>query len=223
MPKLSSVLSAALAAGACAAPPRSAPAPAAPIPVAQVAVQVPETAWTAQADVYLHSEGRPGTVVPRPFTRLEVLGGDVARLEVRCAVCTDTMSGWIDRADVVTDPTSPDSAADGTLAEFALAVRRAAADRRLEALRRVMAEDFTFALFGDQSLPAAFVAWEWEGYRSLEEVPALLDRGLTRTVAELWVAPPEHAREPGFRGLRLGFRRSPAGRWEWLFLVRSEG
>lgn len=211
------------AAGGCVAPPPPPPPPA-PAPVAAAApVPIPELAWTGRPDVQLHSEGREGALVARPFTRLEVLDGDSLRLLVHCAVCGDSVSGWIERSDVVTEAASPDSAAAGDLVEFALAVRRAAEERRADALVPVMAPDFAFALIGTQSLAAALRAWEWEGYRPLEEVPALLDRGLARIGPGFWVAPPEHAEQAGYRGPRLGFRLSASGRWQWLFLLRGEG
>ena len=124
--------------------------------------------------------------------------------------------------EVVFEPLSPAAAAERDLASFALAVRDAAGRRDVRALRPVMAPDFTFSFVGLQGAEAALVAWAAEGFQSLERVPALLDRGLATRDSLLWTAPPEHFERLDYRGFRLGFRRLPEGRWEWVFLVRSE-
>lgn len=161
-------------------------------------------------------------LLPRPFTRLEVLGADSLQVRVRCAVCPDAREGRVERAEVVFAPRSPEAAAGEGLAEFALAVREAARRHELGALRSVMAADFTFSFFGLQGADRALAAWEAERFAALDRVPELLDRGLATQDSVLWAAPPEHFEQLDFRGLRLGFRRSAQERWEWVFLVGSE-
>lgn len=161
-------------------------------------------------------------VLPRPFTRLEVLGADSLQVRVRCAVCPEVREGRVERAEVVFEPPSPETAAGEGLAEFALAVREAARRHELGALRSVMVVDFTFSFFGLQGADRALAAWEAERFAALDRVPELLDRGLATKDSVLWAAPPEHFERMDYRGLRLGFRRSPEGRWEWVFLIGSE-
>lgn len=161
--------------------------------------------------------------IPRPFTRLRVLGGDSVSLRVRCEVCPDTAPGRVARDRVVYGVPRPEEAARGSLGAFALAVRAAATAGDVAALRPVLFREFTFSWVGEQSPDAAVAAWRAEELRTVREVPALLDRGLATRDSVIWVAPPEHAENPHYNGLRLGFRRSSAGLWEWLFLIRGGG
>lgn len=177
--------------------------------------------WTAAAGVELRSDGE-SVAVPRVFVPLEVVEADSASLLVRCGACPGGPVGRVEPAEVVFAPLAPEEAAREGLADFALAVREAARTRDLAALRPVMAPDFTFSFLGVQGAEQALEAWRGEGFAALDEVPELLDRGLATRDSLLWVAPPEHFERLDYRGLRLGFRRAPGGRWEWVFLVRSE-
>lgn len=204
---------------ACGPPPPPPPPPAPPPPPP---FDFPhDTVWSAAAGVELRSDG--GSVqVPRAFTPLEVVEADPDSLLVRCGACPGAPAGWIAAAEAVFEPLSPAEAADEGVAEFALAVREAALRHDLAALRPVMAPDFTFSFVGEQGADRALAAWESERYETLDRIPALLDRGLVTRDGALWVAPPEHLERLDYRDLRIGFRRSPAGRWEWVFLVRSD-
>ncbi len=167
---------------------------------------------------------REGTIreVVRPFTALEVVEAEPERLFVRCGSCGVEGVAEIAPAEVAYEALAPVEAAGESLGAFALAVREAARGRDLEALRPVMASDFTFSFVGVQSAELALAAWRVEGFAALDRVPELLDRGLVTRDSALWVAPSAHLDRLDYRGLRLGFRRAPAGRWEWVFLVRSE-
>lgn len=202
---------------ACAPPPPAAPPPppAAPVfefPYAQV--------WTAHERVAIR--GDTTVVVPRPLTRLTVLSADSSGIEVRCDLCRPPLAGRVGHREVLTEASAPAEAARGTLAEFALAVRDAADRGDLSAVAPVMNADFFASYLGPQSAARALAAWSREGLRTLRRVPDLLDRGLATRDSLLWVAPPEHVETHAYRGLRLGFKRGPHGRWEWLFLLEGE-
>ncbi len=175
--------------------------------------------WTARAEVAIRTETRQ-IAVAHLFSRLEVLGNDSLGLHVRCSFCADSVPGWVSREDVVYEPLSPHLAAHRELAEFLLAVRHAAIVRDIEALRPVMVGNFVHSLDGSEGNLEALRRWIWEDYRSIDRLPALLDRGVTTRDGRVWAAPPEHLTDPGYRDLRAGFRRV-GDRWEWLFLVRG--
>lgn len=208
--------------GGCGGPPPPAPSPApepepAPPPL-------PQVVWTARPEVTVR-RGTTAVALERPFTRLDVAGRDsTGMLVVTCAYCEPLVSGLVAESDVVVEPRTPQEAAAGSIAEFALAVRDAAAWRRIEDLTPVMASDFTFGFSAQRDRAITLTAWEWERFRNLDQVPRLLDEGMVEIETDFWVAPVEYAGTPGYQGLRLGFRRSAeTGRWEWLFLVRGEG
>jgi hypothetical protein len=202
-------------------------APPAPPPVPEPA-EPPFTfgysvVWSARPEVAIVVDSVSARAVRRPFTRLEVLSADPDGLTVRCATCGEGgVEGRIAWEDVIFEPDTPISAAHGTISEFALAVRAAAERQDVEALRLVMARDFTYALIGQQGREVALVAWEAERWATLENVPRLLDRGLSTRDSMLWAAPGEHLETLGYRGYRLGFRGTPDGRWEWTFLMRDD-
>lgn len=198
-------------------PPRLAPPPPPP------AYEFPhDTVWSAHPRITL-ADDSASIVVARPFTALAVLSADSAVIEVRCESCPGAPAGMVRHRDVVYEVGRPAEVAHGPLAEFALAVRDAAARGDVEALAPVMASDFTFALLGPPGADRALAAWTAEGFNLLHEVPVLLDQGLSSVDGEIWVAPPTFSEDLDYRGLRLGFRRSAQGRWEWIFLVRGQG
>lgn len=206
----------------CAPPPPPPPAPPPPAPPPPPPfVFHHEDVWTARPGVVLATDSAR-LVLPRPLTRLRVVQADSPSLLVRCAACADSATGRVALSDVVYEVVFPQEAERGSLAEFALAVRAAAAQRDVGALRPVMAPGFSFAFVGQQGPDEARAAWNAEGYRSLARVPELLDRGLATRDSALWVAPPEHLESLGYRGLRLGFRQDPSGAWRWVFLIRGE-
>lgn len=219
------VLPLALLLAACAAPPATrrtqpappvapvAPAPTPPFPYTEV--------WTRNPNTSVRVDSARREVVPHLFTRLEVLGADSALLHVRCTVCARPLEGWVERRAVVYEPSSPAAAAGGELAEFVLAVRAAAARRDTAALRPVMPRHFTHSFSGGEGIIEALAHWRAEGFRSLDRLPALLDRGVGTRDGRVWAAPPEYLVHPAYRDLRTGFR-STAGRWEWIFLVRGD-
>jgi hypothetical protein len=84
-----------------------------------------------------------------------------------------------------------------------------------------MPSDFTFSFVGIQSPEAAFEAWRFEDFATLESIPALLDQGLSTSDEVFWSAPPAFLGAVPYRGLRLGFRERTDSRWEWLYLVRG--
>lgn len=180
----------------------------------------PDTVWTAREAIVLRTASGE-TLIPRPFTRLDVFAADSLSLQVRCAGCGDSVVGWVERTAVIHQPIPLDSAAGGEPAQFALAVRAAAIQHDQVALRRVMALDFSFSALGAYGRDRALASWFSENFRSLDRVPAMLDAGLTLLNGS-WVAPPGFATSFDYRGLRLGFRRTPAERWEWLYLVQGE-
>jgi hypothetical protein len=205
-----------LIAGCAAAEPPPLPAPEEPPPEPFPAAAV----WTAREGVELRSPvGAPSIVIERGFVRLEPLFEDSLGIHVLCLECAGRMV--VDPGEVVFQPLPPEVAAWGELGAFALSIRTAAAERDLERLRRAMAPEFTFSFIGEQNPEAAFAVWGSEAFRSLDAVPELLDQGITTRDGRLWVAPPEFAERLDYRGLRLGFRRSDGGPWEWVFLVRS--
>lgn len=206
--------------------PTSAPPPAPTVPpVVQPPAPPPivqfQAVWTRDAGTQLRTEAG-GVPLPYVFMRLEVLRADTADLLVRCAVCPGTPEGWIERARVVHAPLPPADAARLDLADFVLAVREAAAQRDLEALRPVMPRDFVHSLGPlDMGLLETFASWEREAYRTLDRMPFVLDRGVATVVGTpVWAAPPEYATVQGYGDLRAGFRRGPDG-WEWIFLVHG--
>lgn len=203
--------------GGCAPPPPPPPAepPQVPSPF------VPAEAWTARPGVPLRA-GNGLSWISHPLTRLEVLGPDSLGLAVRCATCPGAPAGTVARDDLLFSPLSPELAARASLAEFALAVRHAAARHDLDALRLVMVPGFSFSFVGPQGREDALRTWEWTRFQQLDSVPALLDRGLATRDSVLWAAPPEHFERLGYRGMRLGFRPGADGRWEWIFLIRGE-
>lgn len=197
-----------------AAPPAAQPAP--PPPIVQF-----QSVWTRDAGAQLRTDGG-GVTLPYVFMRLEVLRADTVDLRVRCVHCPGTPEGWIGRDGVVHAPQHPRAAARLDLAEFVLALRAAAGQRDVEALRSVMARDFVHTLGPiDMGLLETFAAWEREQYRTLDRMPFVLDRGVA-TVAgtPVWAAPPDYAADHHYADLRAGFRRGPGG-WEWIFLVRG--
>lgn len=219
-----SIVSVALAGAlACAqaAPPAASPAP---DPIAEEGpAPLPEVVWTVRPEIGVRENGT-AQALPRPLTRLDVQGrGEDGLLRVICAYCDPEASGEVAEEDVIWQADTPAAAATGELAGFAIAVRDAAAWRRIDELVPVMVADFTFGFSAQRDRALAPRAWEWEDFRSLDQVPRLIDEGLVRIGTDFWVAPEMYAERPGYTGLRLGFRRSPeSGRWEWLFLVRGE-
>jgi hypothetical protein len=203
--------------------PRTAPALPEPVqePEAVVEPFPYAIAWTRGAERAIRPvEGElPPQAVRDPFTRLNVLAVEPEGIRVRCLYCIPAVEGWIDRDDLVFEPLDPTEAAGRGLAEFVLAVRAAVERRDEAALGRVMSRDFTFSLQGGGGPIDAFRRWEFQGFRSLDNLPALLDRGIATRDSVIWVAPPSFLTDPGFQGLRAGFRENPAGRWEWIFLV----
>jgi hypothetical protein len=200
------------------APPRAAAPPASATHEAPPPPFPSALAWTARPDVrVVTDEGE--TRVPHAFTRLNVLHADTIGVRVRCLYCIPALEGSLAREDVVHEALTPGAASHGTLAEFALAVRHAAEHRDLRALQGVMSSDFTFSFGGGGGPGSALIRWQWEGFRSLDHLPPLLDRGLATRDSVIWVAPPAFLSDPEYHGLRTGFRRNGAGQWEWIFLV----
>jgi hypothetical protein len=199
-------------------PPAAVDVPAPPPPIVQY-----QSVWTRDAGALLRGET---SAVPLPyvFMRLEVLRADTTELLVRCVHCPGTPEGWIGRESVVHYPRPTRAAARLDLAEFVLSVRDAAAQQNLEALRAVMSPEFVHTLGPlEMGLLETFAAWEREGYRTLDRMPFILDRGVaTVPGTAIWAAPPEFAAQLGYGDLRAGFRRGRDG-WEWIFLVRGGG
>lgn len=178
-------------------------------------------AWTARADVSVFSD--TGEIVVRnTFTRLNVLGVDTLGVRVRCLYCIPALEGTAAREDLVYEALPPDSAARLGLAEFALAVREAASQRDQDALSRVMSRDFTFSLDGGGGPLDAFNRWRFQGFRALDNLPPLLDRGLVTRDSTIWSAPPAFVTDVYYQGLRAGFRRGTQDRWEWIYLVGGD-
>jgi hypothetical protein len=191
-------------------------------PMPPTSLPSPDTvAWTAAPGVVITS-GATGLETPLDlFTRLDVLGRDSLGLRVDCRVCVPTVEGYVFEDALVTEVLPPEVAAWGTLPEFLLAVRSAAANRDLDYLRPVMVADFTYAFIGIQTPEEAFAFWNAEDYWSLDELAGLLDRGVRTTDGRLWSAPPQFVSDSSYRGARAGFRRRPDGRWEWVYLIRD--
>ncbi len=200
------------------APPPPPPPPPPVVEVEPVAPPFPHPfVWTMRTDQPIRTESGE-VVVPYLFSRLEVLGNDSLGLRVRCSFCPVPVEGWVSPEQVVYEPTTPDLAAHRGLAEFLLAVRDAAARRDLEALQPVMVRNFIAAFDGAEGPEDAITRWRWEGFRSLDQLPALLDRGVSTRDRRIWAAPPQYLNELNYRELRAGFWRA-GDRWEWLFLV----
>lgn len=179
--------------------------------------------WTRAPATELRpdSAGVRGTVA-NAFTRLEVLRSDSSSLYVRCVVCTPRVEGWVETEGVVFEPRAPAQAADGELADFLLAVRDAASRRDVAALRAVMGRGFTHSFAGGDGVVEALGRWEQEGFRRLDRLPFLLDRGVATPDGTIWAAPPAWVTDRAYSDLRAGFRRE-GGRWEWVFLVPGPG
>jgi hypothetical protein len=206
----------------CASPP---PPPPPPVPLPPPApVIVPfhtPVVWTAGPGVELDVGVGEPVVVERPFMPLSTVGRDDVGLLVECGFCEGDPIGYVADEAIVSDPVPPEIAAWGSLADFALSIREAAAHRDLDALRQVMAFDFTSSLVGPQHPDAAFAVWRDEEFESLDRVPSLLSGGLAPLDGGIWSAPLEFVENVNYRGLRLGFRRAPDGRWEWIYLIRG--
>ncbi|MQA92750.1 MAG: hypothetical protein GEU90_21435 [Gemmatimonas sp.] len=203
----------------CGAPPPPPPPPPPPAPV--IGAFASPVVWTAEAGVRLDVGDDMPLVLERPFIPLITVGRDDLGLLVQCDSCEGEPIGYVDEGSVVYEPLPPEVAAWGSLAEFALSVREAAASRDLDALRTVMAFDFTSSLLGPQHPDAAFAVWRDESFASLDGVPSLLADGLAPLDDGIWSAPLAFIEDFDYRGLRLGFRRSRDGRWEWLYLMRG--
>ena len=184
-------------------------------------VQPPDSAvWTARADVPLRTDTAE-IALPRAFSRLDVLGVDAAGLRVRCSSCDDPVVGWVAEQDVVfasADVPLPAAAADGDLVGFLSALRSAAERRDIPALQAVMHPDFTFSFGAGGGRLEAAAAWQAQDFRPLDQLIAVLDRGVASTDEAIWVAPPEFATGSRYAGIRTGFRRANE-RWVWLFFV----
>jgi hypothetical protein len=100
-----------------------------------------------------------------------------------------------------------------------LAIRAAAGERDEQALRPVMSRDFNFSFEGGGGAIDAFQRWAWEGFGALDNLPPLLDRGVTTRDSVIWTAPPTFLTDPDYQGLRAGFRRARDGQWEWIYLI----
>ena len=212
-----------LASVACGGRPAPVPPPPRP-PAAPALPPPPRDVWTRDAGVRLRpdSAGVPATL-PYAAMRLEVIRADSAAFLVRCATCRTPAVGWVPRDSVVHSPGTPAAAAGGELSEFVLAVRAAAQRRDLSALRAVMSPRFVHDPDGRDGIVEAVGDWQAERFRRLDRLPFLLDRGVaTVEGTELWAAPPEFATVPGYQELRAGFRRTPQGRWEWVFYVQGK-
>lgn len=210
--------------GACASAPPPPPLleirPEVPPPSARVLEPAPfDVAWTARGGISLLQKDREGTIVLRPFTRVEVLGLDTGGLRVRCSVCTEPVEGILGPEDVVYRALPPEIAAWGTLPEFALALRTAVVQERLDLLEPVMTGDFTQSLVGPQNPSMALEVWLSESLATLSRLPDLLEQGLSTRDTVIWTAPPAYTESLYYRGPRAGFRRRADGRWEWLFLI----
>lgn len=197
-------------AGACSlvpAPPEELPVPeSAPEPL-QASV------WTADSVSIA-----PGLLLPA-HARLTVVAERDGLIDVRCDECADAVGGQISWDRIVGDPQTPQVASYGTLAEFAHAVRNAAARHDLRSLASVMSPQFSYSFVGVQSPENAFAVWRSEDYRTLEQAAAVLDSGLTTRDGRIWSAPRAFNEEYSYRGLRIGFRKNADDRWEWIYLI----
>lgn len=180
-----------------------------------------QSVWTKDANTLLRGE-TTGVRLPYIFMRLQVLRADTTDLLVRCVHCPGSPEGWIGRESVVHWVRPPWDVRRMDLAEFVLAVRDAAARQDLQTLRRAMSREFVHTLGPlEMGLLETFAAWEREGYRTLDRLPFILDRGVASVPGTaIWAAPPEWASSREYHDLRAGFRRGEDG-WEWIFLVRD--
>jgi len=190
-----------------------------PEPEPAVAPEFPfALAWTARADVAIRTD--EGEVrVPNLFTRLNVVAVDTLGIRVQCLHCIPAVEGLVHRDQIVYDALPPEAAARRGLAELALAVRAASEQRDETALRPVMSRHFTFSFQGGGGSVDAFRRWEFQGFRALDNLAPLLDRGLVTRDSVIWSAPPEFLSDQEYQGLRAGFRRDGDGRWEWIYLI----
>ena len=125
------------------------------------------------------------------------------------------------RAAVIAAIPPGDWVVHGSAAAFALALRQGAARRDLVALWPLMSTDFAFSPLASYGRDRAQSSWISDNFRALDQLPALLDAGLT-PLGDWWVAPPAFARIVGYRALRAGFRKAADGKWEWVYLVQGE-
>jgi hypothetical protein len=202
-------------------------ASATPAPLQDVAPVVvlpyPEAVvWTVRQGVEIATEFGTRTV-PHPFTRLDVLQRDTAGLRVGCGLCDPPLTGYVAEQELIGNSVRYplEVASWSTLPEFLLSLRYAAETRDLGALRQVMADDFSYDFFAVQTPEAAFEVWRAEQFRTLDELPFILDRGVTSPDERVWASPPQFLSDLTYHGPRAGFRRRPDGRWEWLFLIRG--
>ncbi|HEX2210001.1 MAG TPA: hypothetical protein VHG93_20160 [Longimicrobium sp.] len=191
------------------------------LPPAPPPITANQSVWTRDAGTFLRGE-TSGVRLPYIFMRLEVLRADTTELYVRCVHCPGTPEGWVPREAVVHWIRPPWDVRKMDLADFVLAVRDAAARQDVPTLRRAMSREFVHTLGPlEMGLLETFAAWEREGYRTLDRLPFILDRGVAAVPGtQVWAAPPEWASTFEYRDLRAGFRRGEEG-WEWIFLVRD--
>lgn len=184
-------------------------------------IQANQSVWTRDANMLLRGE-TSGVRMPYIFMRLEVLRADTTELRVRCVHCPGAPEGWISRESVVHYPRPATRTRRMELADFVLTVRDAASRQDVAALRAAMSGEFVHTLGPlEMGLLETFAAWEREGYRTLDRLPFILDRGVaTVPGTPIWAAPPEYAGALGYQDVRAGFRRGADG-WEWIFLVRD--
>jgi hypothetical protein len=184
---------------------------------------MPAEVWARRAGLVLADDSAtPPATLPHTAMRLFVLEADSARFRVRCEHCPQPAVGWVAHGDVVVRPRPPAVAAEEEeLAEFAVAVRDAASRHDLDALRAVMDPLFVHDLDGRDGIIQAMGDWRDEGFRRLDRVAPLVDRGLAPVPhTGVWASPPAYASLDGFQDLRTGFQRV-GGRWRWIFLVRG--
>jgi hypothetical protein len=211
--------------GCATAPPPLPPAPE-PIEVDPIALIEPfpfGVIWTAIPDLVIATEAGDSLVIANLFTRLDVIGRDTTGLRVDCSRCEPAVEGYVSEEEIIATHLPPEISAWGEFPEFLLSIRDAAAGRDLAALRPVMNPEFMFSFTGRQTPDAALAVWQSEGFRSLDEVPDLLDKGVISEDGRIWSAPPDFLMDPSYQGPRLGFRQRSDGRWEWLFLIRGAG
>jgi hypothetical protein len=180
-----------------------------------------QSVWTRDAGTLLRGE-TDGVRLPFIFMRLDVLRADTTDLLVRCVHCPGAPQGWISRESVVHYVRPRSDPRKLELADLVLAVREAASQRDVEAMRRLMSREFVHTLGPlEMGLLETFAAWELDGYRTVDRLPFILDRGVaTVPGTPVWAAPPEYAAQLGYRDVRAGFKRGTDG-WEWIFLVRD--
>src|SRR5690606_18749189 len=118
-------------AGACA---RTPPPPPPPPPPAPAPPPPPSIVWTARPEVPVVTDSA-AIALPYPFTLFDVIGRySLGHFLVTCTYCPRRVSGSVQPEDVVYEVRAPAEAATGSLAEFALAIRDAAAWRRIDSL-----------------------------------------------------------------------------------------